>query len=58
MFMQVNGVNLLRIPARDVYSYGRSLLDVLCTKKEQKASVVVKTNKSDKPALDSDKVEK
>lgn len=35
--MQVNGVNLLRIPSKDAYAYGRTLLDHLFTKQEQKA---------------------
>lgn len=55
---QVNDVNLLKIPAKDVYSYGRSLLDLLFTKEEQKSSVVFKTKKSEKPPLSPRRVEK
>jgi len=56
--MQVDGVNLLRIPAKDAYSYGRALLDQLFTKREQKVSVVLKTKKSEKPPLSPPRVEK
>ena len=31
LLFQVNGVNLLRTPARDPYAYGRRVLDVLFT---------------------------
>jgi hypothetical protein len=56
--VQVNDVNLLKIPAKDVYSYARSILDLLFTKEEQKASVVFKTKKSEKPPLSPRRVEK
>ena len=51
-------MNLLRIPAKDAYAYGRALLDHLFTKQEQKSSIVLKTKKSDKPPLSPVRVEK
>ena len=58
MSFQVDGVNLLRIPAKDVNAYGRALLDLLFTKQEQKTSIVMKSKKSSKPPLDQSRVEK
>lgn len=55
--LQVNGINLLQIPARDAYAYGRSLLEVLFTKEELSSSVVYKTKKSEKPPLPPDRVQ-
>lgn len=46
------------MPAKDVYAYGRALLDLLFTKHEQKTSVVMKTKKSNKPPLDPARVER
>ena len=37
--MYVDGVNLLRVPAKDASAYGRALLDLLFSKQEQMASV-------------------
>lgn len=51
-------MNLLKIPAKDAYSYGRSLLDLLFSKEEQKGSVIFKTKKSEKPPLSPRRVEK
>ena len=34
LYSQVDGVNLLQLPARDAYAYGRSLLDILFSKEE------------------------
>ena len=48
----MDGINLLRIPSRDASAYGRALLDTLFTKAEQKAHVLFKTSKSNKPPLD------
>lgn len=39
---------MLHIPSKDAYSYGRSILDVLFTKQEQKTGVIIKSNKSTK----------
>ena len=55
---QVDGVNLLRVPAKDVNAYGQALLDLLFTKQEQKTSIVMKSKKSNKPPLDPARVEK
>ena len=57
MYPQVNGVNLLRVPAKDAKAYGRALMDLLFTKHEQKASVVLKSKKTTKPPLDPARVE-
>lgn len=47
--MQVDGVNLQQIPAKDMCTYGWNLLDSLFTKEEQAGSVVIRTKKSSKP---------
>lgn len=57
LWIKVDGVNLLRVPAKDAYAYGRTLLDLLFTKEEQKKSVVLKTKKSTKPPLEQERVE-
>lgn len=54
----VNGINLLRIPARDAYAYALNLLDSLFTKEELSSSLLFKSKKSEKPALDRERVEK
>jgi hypothetical protein len=56
--MQVNGVNLMRIPSKDACAYGRAMLDQLFTKEEQKQSIVLKSKKSVKPPLSPKRVEK
>ena len=43
LYKQVDGINLLQIPASDMSVYGRSLLDALFSKEEQGSSVVVRT---------------
>ena len=52
-----DGISLLRIPSKDASAYGRALLDTLFTKAEQKAHVLFKTSKSNKPPLDRAQVE-
>ena len=47
-----NGVNVMRIPARDAYSYGLQLMDILFTKEELSSSLLFKSKKSEKPGLD------
>ena len=54
---KVNGVLMSRIPARCAYAFGLRLLDVLFTKEELGSSLLFKTKKSEKPGLDSVKVE-
>jgi hypothetical protein len=49
--LQVNGVNLLRLPARDAYSYALSLVDVLYKKEDLSSSLLFRSSKSDKPGL-------
>lgn len=56
--MQVDGINLLRIPSKDAYAYARTLLDTLFTKQEQKKSIVLKSKKSLKPQLSPQRVQK
>ena len=56
--MQVNGVNLMHVPAKDVNAYGRALLDLLFTKHEQKALVIFESKTTSKQPLDPAQVEK
>lgn len=53
----VNGVYVMRIPSRDAYSYALRLLDVFFSKEELGKSLLFKSLKSDKEALDHRKVE-
>ena len=57
-YKQVDEINLLQMPARDMTAYGRSLLDVLFNKEEQGSSVILKTKKSIKPPLSPRRVQK
>ena len=43
--------------AKDAVAYGRSLLDILLTKSEQKQLLLYSSKKSIKPALNRDKVD-
>jgi len=52
-YLQVSGTNLLRLPARDVYSYALSLVDIIFTKEELSSSLLFKSAKSEKPGLPS-----
>ncbi len=45
------------IPARDAYAYGRNLLEVLFSKEELARSVIIKSVKSKKPALDQERIQ-
>lgn len=58
LYLQINGVNLIQIPARDPYAYGRSVLEILFTKEELAKSVVLKSKKSGKPPLSPPRVQK
>ena len=51
-----NRVDVLSIPARDVFSYGQLLLDVFFTREVLSNSLVYKSSKSDKPGMDTDRV--
>ena len=55
---QVGGVNVLRLPSRDAYSFALLLLDILFTKEELQSSLLFKSKKSEKPCLDQSRVEK
>lgn len=54
----VGGVNVMRLPSRDAYSFALQLLDILFTKEEQGTSLLFKSKKSEKPGLDRERVEK
>ena len=59
LIKQVDGINLLHIPARVMTAYRRSLLNVLFSKDEQGSSVILKTKKkSPKPSLSPRRVQK
>ena len=48
----------MRIPSRDAYSFALQLLTILFSKEELSASLLFKSKKSEKPALDQGRVEK
>ena len=54
---EVNGVDISRIPARDVYSFGLQLLEAIFTRKELAESLLFKSKKSSKPGLPAKKVQ-
>ena len=54
----INGVNVMRLPSRDAYSFALQLMDILFTREELASCLMFKSKKSDKPALDHEKVEK
>ena len=55
--IQVNGINVTQLPARDAYAYGRAILEIMFTKTELSRSVIVSSIKSKKTPLDKDKVQ-
>lgn len=54
----INGVSIFQVPARDVYSFGLTLLDMLFSREELGKSLLLPTSKSSKPGLDKDRVDK
>jgi len=52
----VGGINVSLLPAKDAYAYALILLDALFTKEELSKSLMFKTNKSSKPALDEERI--
>ena len=58
--MTIKGVNVQRMRSEDGYAYGLQLMDVFFSKEEQHASLLVSSsgNKSEKPPLNKEKVEK
>ena len=54
----INGINVMRIPSRDAYSFGLQLMDVLFTKEELASSLLFKSKKSEKPGLDGERVQR
>ena len=55
--MQVNGVNGMRLPSRDCYSFGLQLLDILFTNEELATSLLFQSKKSKRAGLDKERVE-
>ena len=53
----INGINVMRIPLRDAYSFALQLLDFVFSKEEQAGSLLFKSKKTTKPALDSKRVQ-
>lgn len=54
----INGVNIMRLPSRDAYSFALQLLDMLFSKEELSSALLFKSKKSEKPGLDKTRVEK
>ena len=54
----MNGINILRLSARDAYAFGQQLLDILFTKEELSGSLLFKSKKSTKPGLDRECVDR
>ena len=52
----VNGIDVINMPTRDVYSFALELLDMFFTPEELARSLVYKSKRSDKDGLDKDKV--
>ena len=52
----INGVDVTRSPAKDVYSYGLRLMDILFTTKEMSESLLFSSKKSEKLGLDRNRV--
>lgn len=53
-----SGINVMRIPSRDAYSFGLQLMDIMFTKAELSSSLLFKSKKSKKPSLDKVRVER
>ncbi len=54
--MQINGRNVMRLPARDAYAFALLLMDAMFSKEELSVSLLYKSDKSKKPGLDEEKV--
>jgi len=54
----VGGINVSLLPAKDEYAYALILLDAFFTKEELSQSLMVKTTKSPKPALDEKRIQR
>lgn len=54
----VNGINIMRLPSRDAYSFALQLMDMLFSKEELSSALLFKSKKSAKPGLDKERVEK
>ena len=52
----INGIDVLRIPAKDEYAYGLRLMEVLFTKEEMSESLLFESKKSDRKGLDQERV--
>ena len=53
----INGINVMRISSRDAYRFTLQLMDVLFMKEELASSLIFQSKKSDKPALDPQRVQ-
>ena len=54
----INGKNVMRLPATGLYNFAFKLLDMMFTKEELSNSLLYKAKRSDRSALDSEKVER
>ena len=54
---KVNGVDIRHVHASTAMAYGRILLDILFTRQDLQGSVIFPTPRSNRPALDSKKVD-
>lgn len=52
----INGIDVLRIPAKDEYTYGLRLMEVLFSKKEMSESLLFESKKSERKGLDQERV--
>ena len=52
----INDINVLEMNTRDCYQYGLDLMSMLFTREEMGKSLLYKSKRSSKPALDKTKV--
>ena len=52
----INGINVMSLQSRNVYSFGLQLMDLLFTKDELSSSLLFISKKSEKPGLDPQRV--
>ncbi len=53
-----SGINVMHLPAKNAYSFGLQLMEVIFTKEEMANSLLFKSKKSSKPGLPPEKVSK
>ena len=54
---QINGRNVMRVPARDAYAFALLLMDALFSREELSGCLLYKSDKSKKPGLDGERVQ-